>query len=67
MVRQPLYGRQEAEYRFNVFIVDGCGAGASFIPVTVFFRRNRFPPVFQVIKHELASDGAFFHKINKLV
>lgn len=45
---QPLYNRGELEYSFNVYIIDACGAGSSFITVTIVFLRNRHPPVFQV-------------------
>ena len=48
MVRQPLYNRAEQEYSFNVYILDGCGTGSSFIPVTITFKRNQHPPIFQV-------------------
>lgn len=48
MVRQPLYNRVETEYNIRVYIVDGCGSSASFIPVTFFMRRNNRPPIFQV-------------------
>ena len=48
MVKQPLYNRQESEYNIRVYIVDGCGSSANYIPVTFFMRRNNRPPIFQV-------------------
>lgn len=48
MVRQPLYGREESQYTFNVYIVDDCGSASSYVPVVVTFLRNVNAPSFQV-------------------